>query len=160
MVRDINSIHRIINNIMTEPETLDKVEVEFDGTRHTYSSDGRPYKLAVRDCYHIYVSGIVPLTNNGPVSKDFDKQVEYVLKVITEVAKKLLNLDNDDEAKKRIVKLTVYVVDLDQNKYNQLNKVFQSFFKGLDYYPARTTIGVSKLPLDDVMVEIDALISE
>ncbi len=145
---------------MTGPNTLDKVEVEFKGVKHTYSSQGRPYKLAVSGCSGTFVSGVVPISDKGLVSKDFKEQVKFVLKVITEVAKEIGKscIKSDDEAKKSILKLTVFVVDLDNNKYQDLNQVFNDFFKNLGYFPARTTIGVASIPIPGALVEIDAVL--
>ncbi len=145
---------------MTRPITLDEVEVEFKGVKHTYSSQGRPYKLAVSGCCGTYVSGVVPYSNQGLVSNNFEEQVEFVLTVITEVAKKIGGscIKTDKEAKKSILKLTVYVVDLDKGKYDALNQVFNDFFKNVGYFPARTTIGVASIPIPGALVEIDAVL--
>lgn len=90
--------------------------------------------------------GIDPTTGNI-VSGGIDKEVTQVLKNI----ENLLIAGGVD--KSSIVKLTVFLKDL--NDFSVINKKFEQFFKGYTY-PARSTVEVSRLPMD-ALVEIECI---
>ena len=107
------------------------------------------YSQAVSVSGFLFISGQIPIDkdSNKIVSDDFKVQVKQCLLNISGILKeKKLEIDN-------IVKITVYLTDL--NKFNILNDVFISFFKGCNY-PARAAVEVSRLPKDS-QVEIDAI---
>ena len=97
----------------------------------------------------IFTSGQIPLCplNNKVISNSFDKQVIQVLANIESV---LLAANSN---KNKIIKLTVYLTDLDD--FDELNKIFKLFFKDSSY-PARSVVEVSKLP-KNVKIEIDVV---
>ena len=63
----------------------------------------------------------------------------------------ILNKANLD--KKHIVKLNAFLINL--KDFEKVNQAFKSFFND-NYYPARTTVEVSRLPMD-ALVEIDCV---
>ena len=107
-----------------------------------------PYSQAVRHNTFMFTSGQIPLDPNTGliVSENFKDQVNQCLKNIKGfLEEENLSLDS-------IMKLTVYVIDLDN--FSKLNEVFEDFFKG--NCPARSALEVSRLPKDS-QVEIEAI---
>ena len=80
------------------------------------------------------------------ISENFTDQVYQCLNNIKGI------LDDQELSLKHILKLTVYLKDL--NQFNKLNEVFEDFFDG--EYPARSAVEVSKLPKDS-QIEIEAV---
>ena len=89
---------------------------------------------------------INPLTGKL-VDGDVKPQTEMIFKNIMAI----LNKANID--KKHIVKLNVFLINLID--FEKVNQAFESFFDG-NSYPARTTVEVSRLPMD-ALVEIDCI---
>ena len=90
--------------------------------------------------------GIDPETG-AMVSGGIESQIEQVLKNICAI------LAVENLSKNEILKLTVFLVDL--NDFPQVNKAFENFFESNEY-PARSTLEVSKLPMD-ALVEIECI---
>tara|TARA_Y100000748_G_scaffold129603_2_gene108527 strand:- start:1338 stop:1721 length:384 start_codon:yes stop_codon:yes gene_type:complete len=90
--------------------------------------------------------GIDPNTGNI-VGGGIDKEVTQVLKNI----ENLLIAGGVD--KSSVIKLTVFLKDL--NDFSIINEKFEQFFKG-HTYPARSTVEVSRLPMD-ALVEIECI---
>ena len=107
-----------------------------------------PYSQAIIKDGYLYTSGQICINpnNNKLNNKDFATEVIQVLNNI----KNILVSNNLDM--ENIIKCTVYVTDL--NNFNIVNKIFEKYF--IDNYPVRTTIEVSRLPLD-VNIEIDVI---
>ena len=78
---------------------------------------------------------------------DAKLQTEMIFKNIMAILNKA-NLD-----KKHIVKLNVFLINL--KDFEKVNQAFKSFFND-NSYPARTTVEVSRLPMD-ALVEIDCI---
>ena len=89
---------------------------------------------------------INPLTGKL-VDGDAKPQTEMIFKNIMAILNKA-NLD-----KKHIVKLNVFLINL--KDFEKVNQAFKSFFND-NSYPARTTVEVSRLPMD-ALVEIDCI---
>ena len=89
---------------------------------------------------------INPLTGKL-VDGDAKPQTEMIFKNIMAILNKA-NLD-----KKHIVKLNVFLINL--KDFEKVNQAFKSFFNDTSY-PARTTVEVSRLPMD-ALVEIDCI---
>ena len=88
--------------------------------------------------------GIDPSTGQL-VDGGIDMQAAQTLKNIEVILSSL------DLGKESIVKLTVFVKNLDD--FPSVNKAFENFFNGIDY-PARSTVEVSELPLG-ALIEIE-----
>ena len=109
-----------------------------------------PYSQAVALDGFIFLSGQV---GRKPDTTDLEKGVaaqtrQAILNIQAILAEKNLTLDN-------VVKTSVFLVDM--NDFAEMNAVYAEFF-GEDTAPARSTIEVSRLPLDALM-EIDAIAS-
>ena len=107
-----------------------------------------PYSQAIKHNDLMFTSGQIPLDPDTGliVSEDFKDQVHQCLKNIRGI------LEAENLLLDRIIKLTVYVIDLDN--CSKLNEVFEDFFEGA--YPARSAVQVSRLPKDS-QVEIEAV---
>lgn len=106
------------------------------------------YSQAVYSGNTVYLSGQIPL---DPVtmqlcSQDIRLQIVQVLENISAVC------DAAGGSLAKIVKLTVYLTDL--NQFSLVNETMTRYFA--EPYPARAVIGVSALPKGS-QVEIDAI---
>ena len=90
--------------------------------------------------------GLDPLTGKL-VEGGMIAQTEQILKNISLI---LTDIGLDKE---NIIKLTVFLIDLEQ--FSIINSSFQSFFSETAF-PARSTVEVSRLPLD-ALVEIECV---
>ena len=107
------------------------------------------YNQAILTGNLLFTSGqiaINPLTGEL-VDGDAKPQTEMIFKNIMAILNKA-NLD-----KKHIVKLNVFLINL--KDFEKVNQAFKSFFHD-NSYPARTTVEVSRLPMD-ALVEIDCI---
>ena len=100
---------------------------------------------------HVFISGQVAINENGNLvgKGDLGAQTEQVLKNI-EVWLRVSGATFDD-----LVRMTIYVVDYDPEKREVMQRVRDRFIPS-DQGPASTLVGVSKLALDDLLVEIEA----
>jgi 2-iminobutanoate/2-iminopropanoate deaminase len=107
-----------------------------------------PYSQGIMTNDLVFVSGqlgIDPKTNEL-VEGGMRKETEQCLRNLEAILSKAgTNLD-------RVVKTTIYIADL--SLFNECNEVYTTFFSMRK--PARSTVGVSSLPLG-AMVEIEAI---
>lgn len=107
-----------------------------------------PYSQAVKAGGFIFASGQIPLDPatmqivEGGIREQTDRVLNN-LKAVLEAAGSSLD---------RVVKTTVFLADL--GDFAEMNEVYGRFFG--DVPPARSTVGVSRLPRD-VRVEIDVI---
>ena len=106
------------------------------------------YSQAVRSANTVYLSGQIPLdpASMELISEDMDAQITQVftnLQAVCQAAGGDL---------KQIVKLTVYLVDLEQ--FARVNQIMARIFQ--KPFPARAVIGVSSLPRN-ASIEVDAI---
>jgi reactive intermediate/imine deaminase len=106
------------------------------------------YSQAVRSVNTVYLSGQIPLdpASMELISEDMDAQITQVfanLQAVCQAAGGDLG---------QIVKLTVYLVDLEQ--FSRVNQVMARIFQ--EPFPARAVIGVSALPRN-ASIEVDAV---
>ncbi|EKM84031.1 hypothetical protein AGABI1DRAFT_110627 [Agaricus bisporus var. burnettii JB137-S8] len=97
----------------------------------------------------IYVSGNIGCDKNsklveGGVEAETRAALENIIKVLEGAGTKLANA----------VKINVYLVDFDRDFAN-MNEVYKEFF-GTENLPARTCVGVAKLPFN-ANVEIECI---
>jgi len=106
------------------------------------------YSQAVRMDNIVYLSGQIPLdpVTMHIVNGDFRAQISQVFTNLSAVAIAAGASLNE------IVKLNIYLTNLDH--FPVVNEVMSEYFR--EPYPARSAIGVSRLP-KDAMVEIDAI---
>lgn len=101
----------------------------------------------------IFVSGQIgqdPATGKlaGP---DVESQARQVVENIQNILSEL-GLDAGN-----IVKTTIFLADL--SHFAEVNEIYATLFSGTDDYPARSTVGVSQLPLG-ALVEIELVLSK
>tara|TARA_B100000609_G_C17034936_1_gene340780 strand:+ start:13 stop:390 length:378 start_codon:yes stop_codon:yes gene_type:complete len=106
-----------------------------------------PYSQAKVAGNYIFTSGQIPLKPDGElIENNFHEECKQVLQNLNFILEKSgSNLNN-------VIKLTVYLTDL--NNFTILNKIFEEVFT--KNYPARSTIEVSKLPMN-ARIEIEAI---
>ena len=106
-----------------------------------------PYSQAIASGSLIFVSGQIPLNENGEhIGDGIKKQTRRVLLNIQEIlASKNLSLKN-------VVKTTVYLTDL--SEFGGMNEVYEELFDG--HKPARATVQVAALPKNS-RIEVDVI---
>ena len=106
------------------------------------------YSQAVRSANTVYLSGQIPLDPASMefISEDMDAQINQVFTNLQAVCQAA---GGDLE---QIVKLTVYLVDLEQ--FARVNQIMARIFQ--EPFPARAVIGVSSLPRN-ASIEVDAI---
>ena len=117
-------------------------------TKHAPAAIGT-YNQAISTDKLLLTSGqiaIDPVTGKL-IDGDVKLQTEMIFKNIIVI----LNEANLD--KKHIVKLNVFLINI--KDFEEVNQAFESFFTDCSY-PARTTLEVSRLPMD-ALVEIDCI---
>ena len=120
---------------------------------HTESAPAAigPYVQGVDLGNMVLTSGQIPVNPaTGEVSSDIAEQARQSLENVQAV------VEASGLTVKDIVKLTVFVKDL--NDFGTVNEVYGKFFDehGVAYYPARSCVEVARLP-KDVGIEIEAI---
>ena len=111
-----------------------------------------PYSQGVITGGLIFTSGQLPLSPHTGllVKSSLEKQTVQCLENIRAI---LLHADADMSD---VVKTTVYLTDM--MSFSVVNEIYNDFFikNGANFFPARTCIEVSKLPLN-ALIEIEAV---
>ena len=111
-----------------------------------------PYSQGIITSGLIFTSGHLPLSPQTGflVKNSLEKQTVQCLENMRAI---LLHADADMSD---VVKTTVYITDM--MSFSVVNEIYNDFFikHGANYFPARTCIEVSKLPLN-AMIEIEAV---
>ncbi|CAK1970185.1 putative reactive intermediate deaminase TdcF [Vibrio crassostreae] len=111
-----------------------------------------PYSQGVISGGLIFTSGQLPLSPQTGflVKKNIENQTRQCLENMRAI---LLHADADVSD---VVKTTVYLTEI--MRFSVVNEIYNDFFikHGANYFPARTCIEVSKLPLN-AMIEIEAV---
>ena len=107
-----------------------------------------PYSQAVKLGNLIFISGQTPAdpATGAITGTTIKEQAEVTLKNVKAV------VEAAGSSMDRIVKTTCFLKDM--GDFAEFNEVYKSFFKS--DFPARSTIGVLKLP-KDCMVEVEAI---
>ncbi|WP_434511735.1 RidA family protein [Desulfitobacterium sp. AusDCA] len=106
-----------------------------------------PYSQAIKISNFIFVSGQLPIDpSTGKIPGDIKAQVHQSLKNISSI------LNQAGSSLSQVIKTTIFLKDL--NDFSLVNKIYGDYFKA--DYPARSTIQISKLPLD-AKVEIEVI---
>lgn len=96
-----------------------------------------------------YISGQGGADSTGALSPDFATQVEQAY------ANLRAAIDGVGAKPNQVIKLTIFVVDHDQSKLDVLTRhVIETFGEAL---PAQTLIPVSRLALDGMLFEVEAV---
>lgn len=99
----------------------------------------------------VYISGQVPIDDQGNVvhKDDIEKQTEVVLDNLKSA---LASFDGDISD---IVRVRVYVVGLNDERFEQIHAVRNQVFDR-EHHPASTLVEVENLVRDGAIIEIDA----
>lgn len=111
-----------------------------------------PYNPCVRSGNLLFLSGQIPIdNNNGLIPNNISDQTLTALCNIKNILKiNKLNIKN-------IIKTTLFTTNL--NQLDEINLIYSNFFrKYTNIYPARSCIGVLKLP-KNVLIEIEVIAS-
>ena len=110
-----------------------------------------PYSQAIKSNGLLFLSGQIPLTTNGEMSKgDFEAKTRQVFSNVKSI------LQSEGLTFNSIIKVNVYLVDI--NNFSVVNHVMDNLF--VAPYPARVLVGVSALPKNsDIEVEAVASIT-
>ncbi len=107
-----------------------------------------PYSQAVQYNNLLFVSGQIPIDpETGKITTENIK--EQAGKVLNNL-KNILNASGSSLA--NVLRTTIYLTNLED--YSQVNEIYTLFFN--DSQPARSTVQVSRLPMD-AQIEIDAI---
>lgn len=106
-----------------------------------------PYSPAVKLGDFVYVSGQLPLHENGEMDETIELQVHCALDNL----KKLLNSVNLEM--RHIVKTTLFLTDM--KDFEKVNEIYSEYFT--EPYPARSCVEVKALP-KGAKFEIEALV--
>lgn len=110
-----------------------------------------PYSQAVQAGNFLFLSGQIPIDpkTGASVKGDIQQQTQQVLENIKGV------LESQKLGMENVVKVTIFLKDI--GNFNQVNEVYSTYFGSSP--PARSTVGVAKLPRDaDIEIEVIALI--
>jgi len=106
-----------------------------------------PYSQAVAVNGFLFISGQIGIDpSTGKLKESFEEQVLQILKNVEEILKEA------GTSKENVVRVVIYMTDL--SLFGKLNAIYEEFFKSVPVKPARTTVGVSSLPLG-AMVEME-----
>ena len=108
-----------------------------------------PYSQSIRACNLIYTAGQIALdpATGQLTAGGIKEQTARVLENLTAI------LEAGGSSLDRVLKTTVYLKDL--NDFLEMNSVYEMYLgKGGAASPARTTVGVTRLP-KDALIEID-----
>ncbi|ANQ53983.1 endoribonuclease L-PSP [Thermosipho affectus] len=106
-----------------------------------------PYSIAVKTGNLVFVSGQLPITENGELVKgDIKRETEIIMKNIEIILKEA------GSALGKIVKINVYIRDM--SKFSEFNEIYEKMLNG--HKPARAVVEVSNLPKDSD-IEIEAI---
>jgi 2-iminobutanoate/2-iminopropanoate deaminase len=109
---------------------------------------GNPFNHCNRGGDYVFVSGqIGNLDDKGKAVRDFEGQAKQCFKNMKEV------LATAGSSLADVVKTTVYI--LDRSDYRKMNEVYREYFTG--NFPARSTIIVSGLATEDMLMEIECI---
>jgi len=145
---------------------LDEVEILWRGRRVSYRVEcggvRRPYSLAVsNNGGYVYTAGVVPvycdeeMGRNLIVEGGLSDKVEYVLNVILEIIRRVGRFENISDVKRSVLKTNVYLDELTQETYSEVNKGYRRVFGDDGPFPARTVVKAD--PPLGIGVEIEAV---
>jgi enamine deaminase RidA (YjgF/YER057c/UK114 family) len=107
-------------------------------------------RVDLADCALLYISGVVGIDREGKLA---DRTIKGQTRQILENIRRVLEHENatiDD-----IVRVRVYVTQIDQQSIRDIHEVRATFFTP-GRYPASTLVRVDQLIRDGALIEIDA----
>ena len=107
-------------------------------------------RVDLPDCSLLYISGMIGMDQTGSV---VDRTIKGQTRQVLENIKRVLNHEGasfDD-----IVRVRVYVTQIDQQSVRDIHEVRATYFTS-GRYPASTLVRVDQLIRDGALIEIDA----
>lgn len=116
-------------------------------TKNAPSAIG-PYSQAIQDGNLLFISGQIPLSDDGELvgNGDIKQQTRQVIKNIMAI------IQASDFTIDQVIKCTCYLIDMDD--FQTFNEVYSEFFGDIE--PARECVAVAALP-KGAKVEISAV---
>jgi enamine deaminase RidA (YjgF/YER057c/UK114 family) len=112
------------------------------------------YSDAVRvdlsECSMLYISGMIGVNEEGKV---VDRTIKGQTRQVLENIKRVL--DHESATFDDVVRVRVYVTQIDQQSIRDIHEVRSTFFTP-GKYPASTLVRVDQLIRDGALIEIDA----
>ena len=112
------------------------------------------YSDAVRvdlpDCSLLYISGMIGVNEEGKV---VDRTIKGQTRQVLENIKRVL--DHEGASFDDVVRVRVYVTQIDQQSIRDIHEVRSTFFTP-GKYPASTLVRVDQLIREGALIEIDA----
>jgi 2-iminobutanoate/2-iminopropanoate deaminase len=105
-----------------------------------------PYSPALKVNNLLFVSG--QIAKQGDIKEQTKTILENIKKIVETAGGKVSNL----------VKLCVFMTDI--KEFSEMNSVYKKFFEDngvTEIFPARSTVEVSNLVLEGLLIEIDAI---
>jgi 2-iminobutanoate/2-iminopropanoate deaminase len=105
-----------------------------------------PYSPALKVSNLLFVSG--QIAKQGDIKEQTKTILENIKKIVETAGGKVSNL----------VKLCVFMTDI--KEFSEMNSVYKKFFEDngvTEKFPARSTVEVSNLVLEGLLIEIDAI---
>jgi 2-iminobutanoate/2-iminopropanoate deaminase len=105
-----------------------------------------PYSPALKVSNLLFVSG--QIAKQGDIKEQTQTILENIKKIVETAGGKVSNL----------VKLCVFMTDI--KEFSEMNSVYKKFFEDngvTEIFPARSTVEVSNLVLEGLLIEIDAI---
>lgn len=107
-------------------------------------------RVQLADCTLLFISGVIGTDEHGKVvGRTMREQTRQVLEKIKAV------LAHEGGAMDDIVRVRVYVTQLDQQSLREIHEVRAAYFSE-GTYPASTLVRVDQLVRDGALIEIDA----
>ncbi|MHA1284302.1 MAG: RidA family protein [Promethearchaeota archaeon] len=107
-----------------------------------------PYSPAIKAGNMIFVSGQGPAPGTTGIKEQTISTLNNIKTIVEAAGGKVSN----------IVKITVFLRDM--SNFGKMNRAYKKFFEenGVsENFPARTTVEVSNLPVESMLLEIDAI---
>jgi enamine deaminase RidA (YjgF/YER057c/UK114 family) len=107
-------------------------------------------RVDLKECTFLFVSGVIGTDEAGRVAgRTMREQTERVLEKIKAV------LEHEGGSLDDVVRVRVYVTQLDQESLRDIHAVRSRYFRE-GHYPASTLVRVDQLVRDGALIEIDA----
>lgn len=106
-------------------------------------------RVELSECTLLFISGKIGTDESGNLPRSMREQTRQVLENIRTL------LEHEGATMDDIVRVRVYVTQLDQESLRDIHAVRSSFFSE-GRYPASTLVRVDELVKDGALIEIDA----
>jgi 2-iminobutanoate/2-iminopropanoate deaminase len=107
-------------------------------------------RVDLSECSLLYISGMIGVNEEGKV---VDRTIKGQTRQVLENIKRVL--DHEGATFDDVVRVRVYVTQIDQQSIRDIHEVRSTFFTS-GKYPASTLVRVDQLIRDGALIEIDA----